>query len=230
MNKNLTKKRGFTLLELLIVIAVIAVLSVILVLVLNPAETLKKSRDSQRMSDLATIKTALGLYATSTSSPVMGETNTACKGTTASESAYASGDKIYYSYPSDTPGATISDTTFDGQTTNLTNKQVTNAALSATDGTGWLPVNLSVLSGGSPISNLPIDPINTIASVSSTTATDFVYRYVCSEKTLKYEIDARLESTAFTVDDNRMSKDGGNNANYYEVGTDLMLLGVGSDF
>ena len=57
MSHNLVKKpaKGFTLLELLIVIAIIAVLSVILVLVLNPAETLKKSRDTQRMSDLSTL-------------------------------------------------------------------------------------------------------------------------------------------------------------------------------
>ena len=42
---------GFTLLELLIVISVLAILSVALIVVLNPAETLKKGRDSQRISD-----------------------------------------------------------------------------------------------------------------------------------------------------------------------------------
>jgi hypothetical protein len=50
------------------------------------------------------------------------------------------------------------------------------------------------------------------------------------ESTKRYEVDARLESTAYTVDDAKMTKDGGNNANYYEVGTDLSILGVGTDF
>jgi prepilin-type N-terminal cleavage/methylation domain-containing protein len=231
MNKNSKKNQGFTLLELLIVIAIIAILSVILVLVLDPSETLKKSRDSQRMSDLSTIKTALGLYSTSVSAPFMAgaASNAGCKGSTSSDSAYAASDKIYYSYPSD--GVAITDATLDAGTGSVPGAgQVTNANLALTDGTGWLPVNLSGLPSGSPISNLPIDPINTVTAPAAVANTDLVYRYVCSEKTLKYEIDAKLESTAYTVDDNKMAKDGGNNANYFEVGTDLKLLGTGTDF
>ena len=233
MNKKSTKNQGFTLLELLIVIAIIAILSVILVLVLDPSETLKKSRDSQRMSDLSTIKTALGLYSTSVVTPYMAgaASNAGCKGSTASDAAYASGDKVYYSYSSDAPGGTINDVGIDGGSASIpASSQVLNANLSLTDGTGWLPVNLSGLPSGSPISNLPIDPVNTVATPSAVANTDLVYRYVCSEKTLKYEIDAKLESTAYTVDDNKMAKDGGNNANYFEVGTDLKLLGTGTDF
>jgi prepilin-type N-terminal cleavage/methylation domain-containing protein len=230
MNKKTVKNQGFTLLELLIVIAIIAILSVILVLVLDPAETLKKSRDSQRMSDLATLKTALGLYSTSTVSPLMGgASNAACKGTSAGDATYASvTDKIFYSYP--TESGTITDTTLDGGATYPLKNQVALATVAATNNTGWLPVNLSGLPGGSPISNLPIDPVNTITALGTVASTDLVYRYVCSEYTLKYEIDARLESTAYTVDDNKMAKDGGNNAAYYEVGTDLGLLGTGTDF
>ena len=228
MNKKSMKKQGFTLLELLIVIAIIAILSVILVLVLDPSETLKKSRDSQRMSDLSTIKTALGLYSTSVSAPLMGgANNTACKGDTTNDASYIAGDKIFYSISSSTP---ITDTTLEGAAAYPTWSQVASSTLSATDGTGWLPVNLSSLPSGSPISNLPIDPVNTISNLATVANTDLVYRYVCSEKTLKYEIDARLESAAFTVDDNKMAKDGGNNAEYYEVGTDLKLLGTGVNF
>jgi hypothetical protein len=106
---------------------------------------------------------------------------------------------------------------------------VAAANLALTNGTGWLPVNLTTLPGGSPISNLPIDPVNTM-TVAGVTSTDLVYRYACMESTKKYEIAARLESTAYTSDDNKMTKDGGNNANYYEVGTDLTILGAGTDF
>jgi prepilin-type N-terminal cleavage/methylation domain-containing protein len=231
MNKKSTRNQGFTLLELLIVIAIIAILSVILVLVLDPAETLKKSRDSQRMSDLSTLKTALGLYSSSVNAPIMGTqttiANDGCKGTSASDATWASAtDKIYYSVST---ASTITDTALDGGTTYPVAKQVAAASLAATDGTGWLPVNLTTLPGGSPISNLPIDPVNTV-TVGNVTNNDLVYRYACSEKTLKYELDARLESNAYTVDDNKMNKDGGNNVNYYEVGTDLSILGAGTDF
>lgn len=231
MKTKSLKKQGFTLLELLIVIAIIAVLSVILVLVLDPAEALRKSRDSQRMSDLSTVKTALGLYTTSVASPLMAtSTNSSCKGNTSADTAYIAGDKIYYSIGSDTKALT-NGTTIDGAAAALlTPGQVTAANLGRVDGTGWLPVNLVSLSGGSPISNMPTDPVNTVATAAAPASTDLVYRYVCSEKTLKYELNAVLESVAFKTDDPKMTKDGGNNNSYYEVGTDLSLLGTGTDF
>ena len=52
---------AFTLIELLVVIAIIAILAVGGSL-LNPAQLLKQSRDSSRLSDAATIKSALSIY------------------------------------------------------------------------------------------------------------------------------------------------------------------------
>ena len=72
-------QRGFTLVELLIVIAILAVLSVTVVVVLNPAELLKQARDSTRISDLASINSAIALYLTDIASPGIGGINdTAC--------------------------------------------------------------------------------------------------------------------------------------------------------
>jgi len=39
-----------------------------------------------------------------------------------------------------------------------------------------------------------------------------------------------LESDAFTITDDKRAKDGGNNSNLFEVGTNLKILGSGTDF
>lgn len=221
------QKKGFTLLELLIVIGILVILSAVVIFVLNPAETLRKSRDSQRIADLATIKSALGLYLTSVATPLLDNTsaNPTCRGG-------AGTPTLYYSYPSDSPGANITDITLDG--TNFTqNGQVLAASNNNVNGTGWLPVNLSSLAGGSPISNMPVDPTNTVstAGLTAMTTSELVYRYGCDAADLTFETDAHLESTAFTTDpDNRQTKDGGNNSNVYEVGTKLSIIGAGADF
>jgi prepilin-type N-terminal cleavage/methylation domain-containing protein len=65
-------KKGFTLLELLIVIGILAILSTTIVIVINPAQLLKKARDSQRISDLNTMKTAIAYYVTEAATPNIG--------------------------------------------------------------------------------------------------------------------------------------------------------------
>src|SRR6266481_355975 len=230
MNRFFSKsQKGFTLLELLIVIAIIAILSVILILVLDPAETLKKSRDAQRISDLATVKTALGIYTTTTSTPFLAgaSTSTGCKSGSAS-GTYLAASKIWYSI--DSGSKITSAAALDGGLagTTPTSSQVVAASVPLTDGTGWIPVNLSGLIGGSTISGWPIDPVNTVASLAQPVNTDLVYRYTCNLTTTKYEVDAALESNTYTVADNKELKDGGNNSSTYEVGTDLTLLGIGN--
>jgi len=55
-------KKGFTLIELLIVIAIIATLATAVILILNPAELLRRTRDSQRLSDIKELQKALQLF------------------------------------------------------------------------------------------------------------------------------------------------------------------------
>ena len=197
-------------------IAVLAILSVVVVLVLNPAETLKKARDSQRIADLNTVKTAIGLYITSTNTPYLGVGGTTNNGCTGSFN-------VWYSKSG------VSGATRDGGSKTATSS-ATQALAGSVDGTGWIPVNLASLTGGSPLSNWPIDPVNTVATLSAAAGTDLVYRYGCKSSNMTFELNAKLESDAYTATDNKHQSDGGNNDNLYEVGTALNILGTGADF
>ena len=53
---------SFTLVELLIVIAILAVLAAAVVIVLNPAELLAQARDSQRITDMKTLKDSIDIW------------------------------------------------------------------------------------------------------------------------------------------------------------------------
>jgi len=113
-----------------------------------------------------------------------------------------------------------------------------SGAVSKVDGTGWIPVNLKALTGGTPISSFPVDPVNTVSS--SIAATNLVYRYACQNGTgtgagagkpaYIFEIDAVLESNAYTSEDNKMAKDGGDNTGMYESGNSLNLLPISGAF
>ncbi len=136
--KTKSVKKGFTLLELLIVIGVLAVLATATLLVLNPVEILRQSRDSTRISDLANLKNALSIYITGIASPDLDGGTTSC--------------------------ATLCYTNASSVTTNCggrhSSKTTTEDSTRETDATGWIPVNFNAIPGGSPIPVLPIDPTN----------------------------------------------------------------------
>lgn len=186
-------KKGFTLVELLIVIAVLAILTAAVVVVLNPAELLRQARDSQRFSDLDTLRSAISLYITDVSNPSLG-TTTNC---------FVYGG---ISLTANCGGHAASATTWTGAASTSR----------AVDGSGWIPVAFSGISGGSPVSMLPVDP-----SHSAT----YYYTFIPGTNST-FEINAVLESSKYsTGTGNKMinTVDGGNNNLLYEEGTNLAL-------
>src|SRR3989344_4014430 len=87
--------KGFTLLELVIVIGILAVLGAVSVLVLNPAQLFAEARDSSRVTDLQSVTNAIGLYFTSVSTPNMqGGAGFACGTNWGSSSSAATTKKV----------------------------------------------------------------------------------------------------------------------------------------
>ena len=184
--------RGFTLIELLVVIAIIAVLSVVVILALNPAELLRQSRDSNRISDFATLKSAVSLYLVDSAAPNL-----------ASSSFGGYGG----CYLSTLPGFGTTSMNCGVFKNSYSNVSTTSSTYRKTDSSGWIPVNLSGLSYGSPLGALPIDPLNNSSSYYAYAATSSGGYY--------FELSTFLESKKYFP---YLLLDGGSNSSTYEVG------------
>lgn len=196
--------RGFTLIELIITVAILAILVSIVVVALNPAEQLQRARDARRIADLDAIKTSLNLYLAQATGTInlSGDVtaNDRCVGGGGTDTVFANNTGA-----TDVQGL-VAISAWSGQ--NVATSSPVNASSS------WMPALLGATPGGSPLSNLPLDPTNS--------ATRY-YSYACSTSNNAYELNARLESSYYSTEVNLDGTDGGNNA-IYEVGTNLSLL------
>jgi len=155
--------KGFTLIELLIVIAILAVLSVVVILTLNPAELLKQARDSTRVSDMATYKSAIALYLADVTTPSIG-VSTNC-----------------YAHASSTMTNCLVQGRFNATLTAVMTSTV------AVNGTGWMPIAFSTISSGAPISVEPIDPTNNATYFYAYRPNGTVYKITVNMESGKYQ-------------------------------------------
>ena len=188
----MSKKSGFTLVELLVVIAIIAILMVTVVVTLNPGQLLAQSRDSNRLSDLATLKTAILLFTTDTTATL--GTRGTCY--TYMESSIATTSCYWFTTASTTINISSS--------RNI-------------DGTGWIPINFQSISAGTPLRQLPVDP------VSNSTST--FYSYAASGTSL-FKLAVNMESAKFAASGTSdvVSTDGGTSNTTYEIGPGILVL------
>ena len=205
MKKN-RKDQGFTLIELLVVIAIIAILAVVVVLTLNPAELLRQARDSNRVSDFATLKSALSLYATdvSTSTPMYNASYT------------------LYAAALSTGSATLTDATYETTSTGAAwgfqgseTLNLTTTTSRSVGGTGWIPVNMNAISSGAPISVLPVDPLDSGSNFYIYAASSTVFKLAAKMESVKYSYGGAGDV---------VSTDGGNSTSTYEQGTNITSL------
>lgn len=190
-NKNI---HSFTLVELLIVIAILAVLAAAVVIVLNPAELLAEARDSQRVTDIGSIKKSISLWSLDNPGASEGATQT-----------------VYISIP-DTSAVCANILGLSPLPVGWSYHCVVAADLKKIDGSGWLPMNFSSISGGSTLPYLPIDPTNDPAS----------HRYYTYVSGGSYELTALLEAEKHDA----AISDGGALTGVYQAGTHIGLTPV----
>ena len=189
------KKQGFTLIELLVVVAIIAILSIVVVLSINPAEMLRQARDSGRVSDLGTLRTAISLSLTS------GNYNLA-----SSSQGYSG---CYLSTQSGTGTTTARCGIF--ASGSLTSDVSSSAAnYRKINSLGWMPIDFTQIAGGTPFGSLPVDPTNNANNY---------YAYAATASGA-YEIGTYLESKKFTSGSNSLVT---TSTNIYETGSTLTL-------
>ncbi|TSC60348.1 MAG: hypothetical protein LiPW15_226 [Parcubacteria group bacterium LiPW_15] len=142
---KLNHRSSFTLIELLVTLAIVAILSVVVIMTLNPSELLKQARDSNRLSDLSTLNTALAAYSADVTGGFMGTSSV-----------------VYVSIPDTT--STCANLGLPTLPSGWSYNCVTSTSTKLSNGRGWIPVNFSNISFGSPLSSLPVDPVNTTSS------------------------------------------------------------------
>jgi len=186
-----SKRASFTLIELLIVVTLLAILGAVVVVVLNPAEMMRQSRDSTRLYDLQQLNKVLSFI--QVDQPALN---------------FGSSSVVYVSIPD--ASSTCANLGLPTLPSGWAYACSNSFNYKKINGNGWVPVNFTQFSGGSPISKLPIDPVNS-------TSTGEYYTYVTGGS---WKLTARLVSEKYTP---KAGTDSGSDPALFEQGNDVTL-------
>lgn len=189
------QEKAFTIVELLVVIVVFGILALIVMAAVNPGEVSKQTRDAVRVTDLQSIDRVLALNQV--------------EGTT----AFGSVDTVYISLPdSNANCSTYTLPTLPGGWSYACRP---TASYRNTDGTGWIPVDLSNVNASSKLATLPIDPTNAVSGRN-------YYSYMTNNG---WELNTVMESQNSVTGGNsdKVSTDGGDDPTKFEIGSNTLI-------
>lgn len=199
MFKKIFKKSGFTMIEVLVTTTILVILATVTILLLDLDDVLKQGRDSNRATELGSLNSAIRFLTENEAGSFIGTSNV-----------------VYISIPdtsvtcSNLIGLPILPSGW-----NYNCAEVEN--LRKVDGTGWIPVNFQAISAGSPLSQLPIDPENSVT-------TGNYFSYTASGGSWELAFSPEADKNKLGGANNLTVKDGGTKASLVELGKDLSLL------
>lgn len=199
--------KGFTLIEILIVLSLILIIFSTTSQIFKPLDYLKKSRDIKRISDLKSLEIAINTYLLSTSSPNLGPSNKAVD---------EINPTIFISVPFEKEDIRNQTLIWNSKTYYFSQSSSTDYLKN--NGLGWIPINLTNMIY-QPLFSYPVDPINSYNN-------KFFYSYIFKKSDSTFEINANLEyqNYKFNGIEDKTSSDTGDNLYILEAGNNKTLM------
>ncbi len=187
--------KAFTLTEVLITSAILVISASLVLHSIRPGETLKRGRDTQRISNVKNFEKLMQLISISDSS--FNPLN------------YLQPKTVYLSLPDNSTSCASYQNELPPLPSGWSYRCSPNPQ--NIDGTGWIPIPFNT-NPSVKISKLPLDPIN---------KPPYYYSFIVDDG---YKFASNLESTSYKGPGKLSSKDGGIRDDIYEVGSQLTLL------
>jgi len=203
-------KKGFTYIELTIVLFLLLIIGSIVFSVIRVQEYFSKARDLKRINDLEVLFNALKSYSQSTSEPDLDGPYLDFRGI---DETWAT---IFISVPLELESFPSSACVYEEKSYAIFQADKNNYL--RIDGKGWIPVEFSKINP-TPFSSLPIDPLNNYSK-------GFYYLYAFRRNPLQFEVSSALESKdlRYGGKGDKVSNDNGNDPYRLELGTNLDLI------